>query len=247
MQMRTFGLIVLALACLGVAYYAIATYAGGIPSGMQAGAATPEVLYVHVFASLVALALGPLQFAASLRARHPRLHRNSGRLYLLGVFVGGGAGLLLAFFAQGAWVAKAGFAALAVCWLHTAIRALVAILAGDVVAHRRWMVRNFADLRRSHAAALSARGDGIRRPVRSRLSGDRLAVLGAQPARSRGAVQQDRCQAGWPGWRSGPRPHHGRARVRNAARNAANGNLAQIIAKTVARTSPPSRAASNLR
>ena len=92
----------------------------------------------------VALALGPLQFAASLRARHPRLHRNSGRLYLLGVFVGGGAGLLLAFFAQGAWVAKAGFAALAVCWLHTAIRALVAILAGDVVAHRRWMVRNFA-------------------------------------------------------------------------------------------------------
>ena len=144
MQMRTFGLIVLALACLGVAYYAIATYAGGIPSGMQAGAATPEVLYVHVFASLVALALGPLQFAASLRARHPRLHRNSGRLYLLGVFVGGGAGLLLAFFAQGAWVAKAGFAALAVCWLHTAIRALVAILAGDVVAHRRWMVRNFA-------------------------------------------------------------------------------------------------------
>ena len=93
MQMRTFGLIVLALACLGVAYYAIATYAGGIPSGMQAGAATPEVLYVHVFASLVALALGPLQFAASLRARHPRLHRNSGRLYLLGVFVGGGAGM----------------------------------------------------------------------------------------------------------------------------------------------------------
>ena len=41
-------------------------------------------------------------------------------------------------------MAIAGFAALAVCWLHTAIRALVAILAGDVVAHRRWMVRNFA-------------------------------------------------------------------------------------------------------
>ena len=44
----------------------------------------------------------------------------------------------------GGVAARAGFAALAVCWLYTGLRAFLAIRTGAVIEHRRWMVRNFA-------------------------------------------------------------------------------------------------------
>lgn len=72
-------------------------------------------IYSHVFGSVFALALGPVQFSARLRARNVAVHRWLGRLYLgVGVLVGGSAGLFMA------------------------------IRAREVAAHRRWMVRNFA-------------------------------------------------------------------------------------------------------
>jgi uncharacterized membrane protein len=102
-------------------------------------------IYAHVFASLVALALGPFQFAARLRTARPALHRWSGRVYLgVGVLVGGAAGLYLAGHAFGGPVARLGFACLALAWLYTGLRAYIAIRARDVVSHRRWMVRNFS-------------------------------------------------------------------------------------------------------
>jgi uncharacterized membrane protein len=135
----------------GVAGYALFAY-GLFPTGalvhpdMRATFESQRAtLYAHVFASVFALALGPTQFSARLRARRLELHRWLGRLYLaVGVLIGGIAGLLMAFHAYGGVAAKAGFALLALAWLYTGLRAYRAILARDVVSHRRWMVRNFS-------------------------------------------------------------------------------------------------------
>lgn len=136
---------------IGVAAYAVVVYAlwpvgAAVHPDMRAGfEAQRTAVYVHVFAAAFALALGPLQFSARLRAARPELHRWSGRLYLgVGVAIGGTAGLVMAPQAYGGPVARAGFAALALAWLYTGARAWLAIRTRDVAAHRRWMLRNYA-------------------------------------------------------------------------------------------------------
>lgn len=99
----------------------------------------------HIFAALLALALGPWQFVPALRARLPHLHRWMGRAYLgIGVGLGGISGFYMALHAFGGPAARAGFALLAIAWLFTGWRAYRAIRAGRVAAHRDWMIANFS-------------------------------------------------------------------------------------------------------
>ncbi len=141
----------MAFLSLGVAGYAAFVY-GVLPLGslvhpdMEVAYNSHAAgIYTHVFGAMFALLLGPWQFSTRLRASRPALHRWMGRLYLgLGVLIGGIAGLYMAVHAFGGILAQTGFGLLAVLWLYTGLRAYLAIRAGDVVSHRRWMVRNFA-------------------------------------------------------------------------------------------------------
>jgi uncharacterized membrane protein len=149
--MSRFARATLAFLCLAVSLYAIAAY-GLLPVGAlvhpdmkPAYEARAGAIALHVFSAVFALALGPFQFRESLRARRPRLHRVMGRLYLgVGVLVGGLSGLYLAAGAFGGPAARLGFALLALAWLYTGWKAYAAIRAGDLAAHRAWMLRNFA-------------------------------------------------------------------------------------------------------
>ena len=102
-------------------------------------------IYTHIFASIVALVLGPFQFSARLRQKHRDLHRWLGRIYLaIGVIVGSLSGLYMSQYAFGGPIAKLGFAMLAVFWLYTGAQAYFAVRRGAINEHRRWMVRNFS-------------------------------------------------------------------------------------------------------
>jgi uncharacterized membrane protein len=149
--MRPAAYALLVVLSLAVAGYALGVYGflplgAGVHPDMRANFEAHRYgIYVHVFASAVALVLGPLQFSSWLRAARPGLHRWSGRLYLgVGVLLGGLAGLFMAFHAAGGPGSRLGFACLAVAWLFTGFRAYRAIRGGDVPGHRRWMIRNFA-------------------------------------------------------------------------------------------------------
>lgn len=149
--MRRASFFALAFLSLGVAGYAVFAYAfwplgrALHPDMRVAFEAHPVGIYTHVFASVIALVLGPFQLSARLRSAHLGLHRWMGRLYLgVGVLVGGLAGLFMAFHAYGGLVSRLGFGSLAVAWLYTGLRAWLAIRSGDTASHRRWMVRNFA-------------------------------------------------------------------------------------------------------
>ena len=149
--MRSLANFLLYFLAIGVAGYAAVSY-GLFPLGslvhpeMKAVfEAHPIGIYTHIFASIVALVLGPFQFSGALRQRYTVVHRWSGRVYLLvGVLIGGVSGLYMAQFAYGGLVARTGFTLLALGWLATGLMAYLAIRRRDVTNHRRWMIRNYA-------------------------------------------------------------------------------------------------------
>jgi uncharacterized membrane protein len=106
--------------------------------------AVPVAVFVHLFASAFAIATGPLQLSARLRARSIGGHRWRGRVYVVGVLSGGAAALVLAARSQGGLPAHAGFGMLGVLWIGTSAIGYARIRAGDETSHRRWMMRSFA-------------------------------------------------------------------------------------------------------
>ena len=104
----------------------------------------PAAFYVHIGAASTALLVGPWQFWDGVRRKHMAIHRVMGAMYVTACLVGGLAALPIALGSNGGPVATAGFLTLAVLWLWTTARAVIAIVSGDVPAHRRWMIRSFA-------------------------------------------------------------------------------------------------------
>ncbi len=107
-------------------------------------AAAGWVVPGHFYPAGLALALAPLQCSSRLRRRFPRLHRTAGWLYVSSVGIAGISGLLMAPAAQGGMPTALAFGLLALFWLGTTFIALRRALQGDVVGHRRWMLRSVA-------------------------------------------------------------------------------------------------------
>lgn len=101
-------------------------------------------LWLHIVAGPLALILVPLQFATRLRARWPRLHRWTGRVYVAACVAGGLGALAMLPGYQGSWFSGLGFAGLGLAWIGVTLTALVAIRQGDVARHRVWMIRSAA-------------------------------------------------------------------------------------------------------
>ena len=183
----------LTLSALAIAVYAPLPYLTAGIDGLAAGgheiaanyAARPAwvhvALYVHIAGAATALLLAPVQLAPWVRARVPRLHRVSGRIVIAGMLVGGVGGLALAPVNYAGPVGTLGFGTLAVLSLAFPVLGLLAIRRGDVVVHRRWMLRSFArDLRGRDAAALAARAGHAARRLRPRLLPRAVPRLGAR-------------------------------------------------------------------
>lgn len=101
-------------------------------------------LYVHIVAATVALVVAPFQLSSRLRRRRRRMHRATGRVYLVSVGVGALAGLGLLPFNSAGFTGVFGFGGLALVWAYTAWRAYLAIRAGDVPSHHAWVLRSVA-------------------------------------------------------------------------------------------------------
>jgi uncharacterized membrane protein len=102
-------------------------------------------LMSHIVGAMLATILGPFQFLPGIRkGRFLKVHRWLGRIYLLGVLVGGLGGLYMAFLAYGGLPAKLGFATLAIIWLFSAFKAYQDIRNKEIQQHKAWMIRNYA-------------------------------------------------------------------------------------------------------
>ena len=101
-------------------------------------------ILLHITGGVLALGLGPFQFLPRLRLNRPQIHRWLGRFYLVGILIGGFAGLFMAMFAFGGTVSTIGFGSLAIVWLATGFMAYKAVRERRFEDHRAWMIRNFA-------------------------------------------------------------------------------------------------------
>lgn len=106
--------------------------------------AIPIVGYAHMLGGAIASLIGPFQFVAAVRRRYPRVHVWVGRVYLTLVASSALAGLYLAPGSYASNTFGIAFVLLALAWLFTGAKAWLTIRTGDVVAHRVWMIRNYA-------------------------------------------------------------------------------------------------------
>jgi len=142
----TTGLVLMTVSSMAIGLYAVAFQArlAGDPGFHLRFDSMPVASSMHVVGGAIVLLTGALQFWQSLRTKYPPLHRWLGRIYLSFVLIGGIGGLLLAPVSDGGVVAHWGFGILAVLWLFSGARAYLTIRAGNIAAHREWMMRNFA-------------------------------------------------------------------------------------------------------
>lgn len=130
------------LSCIAIAVYGTRFFLGTPGNPHFARYILP--LRLHIAGGMGALLAGPWQFSEKLRARAINFHRWLGRFYLLEVLLGSIAGFAMATVSDQGLPTHLGFAILAVLWFFTGLLAYLKIRRGEVAAHRRWMIRNFA-------------------------------------------------------------------------------------------------------
>ena len=143
-----------------------------LPDEVAANHEQPFV-WIHVAFAAVALVLMPVQLSSSIRNRHRRVHRMTGRVYAACAVVGGVFGALAALTTDNGLVAGAGFFTLAVAWVTTTVAAVVAARSGRTTDHRRWAARSAAlvfagvtlRLELPLAMAISGAGFGVVYPI----------------------------------------------------------------------------------
>ncbi|MCB8945921.1 MAG: DUF2306 domain-containing protein [Ardenticatenaceae bacterium] len=140
----------MAFFAVGITIFVIGQYAPGNPDRYFPDQRTIYIahrtaLMTHILGGSLALLIGPFQFLPAMRRKRSLgWHRWLGRLYLVGILVGGLAGLYMATFSHGGLITHIGFGMLALLWLITGTMAYLRIRVRDIKAHERWMKRSFA-------------------------------------------------------------------------------------------------------
>ncbi|MFM9983608.1 MAG: DUF2306 domain-containing protein [Flavobacteriales bacterium] len=101
--------------------------------------------YVHVYTSMFALIAGFTQFSRRIRIKYTAIHRAIGKTYFyVVVFLSGPSGFIMAYHANGGWTSQLAFLLLAALWIISTIMAVTTIQKGNVIDHRKWMMRSYA-------------------------------------------------------------------------------------------------------
>ena len=106
----------------------------------------PILTLVHIVPGLLFMLLGPWQFSATIRARHLRLHRWNGRIFVCCGIVIGVSALVMSFAmpAIGGVNQAAATTLFGAFFLVALGKAVWHIRRKEVAQHREWMIRAFA-------------------------------------------------------------------------------------------------------
>ncbi len=100
-------------------------------------------LYTHLAGGAVTILLGPVQLMMQQVITSRRVHRWTGRVYLLGMLVVCTGAIGLISTSPAPPEIRAAFAGTTSVWIVTVAVALHAIRRQRVRVHRRWMIRNY--------------------------------------------------------------------------------------------------------
>ena len=106
----------------------------------------PILTLVHIVPGLLFMVLGPLQFVPTIRARHLRWHRFSGRIFVIcGVVIGLSAlAMSFAMPSIGGFNQAAATTLFATFFLIALCKAFWHIRRREIALHREWMIRAFS-------------------------------------------------------------------------------------------------------
>jgi uncharacterized membrane protein len=99
-------------------------------------------LLIHGFFGALALLLGAFQLSNRLRARYLGVHRALGYVYIVSVFIAAPLAIAVAMRIDSPSLVVAS-AAQSVGWIVTTAIALYCVRNGNIVQHRRWMIRSY--------------------------------------------------------------------------------------------------------
>jgi len=99
-------------------------------------------LAAHAFFGMLALFLGVFQFSNRLRAKYLKLHRSLGYIYVLSVFISAPFAIPVAM-RTGTPSLTAASCVQSLGWMVTTAIALYCVKRGNIVQHRRWMIRSY--------------------------------------------------------------------------------------------------------
>lgn len=100
--------------------------------------------YTHIILGGVALLIGWIQFSEKIRFDKPRIHKSTGKIYVVCVLLSSFSGFYIALFAdQGPW-SSLGFACLAVIWFYTTLMAYLTVKNKQFLKHQNMMIYSYA-------------------------------------------------------------------------------------------------------
>jgi uncharacterized membrane protein len=100
--------------------------------------------YTHISFGGLALLIGWLQFLPKLRKRYWKLHRQTGRVYVIATSLSAVAAIYIAVYARGGIIATLGFIGLGLTWLYTTLRAYINIKNKQITQHQKMMTYSYA-------------------------------------------------------------------------------------------------------
>jgi uncharacterized membrane protein len=100
-------------------------------------------LVVHALFGIVAMTVAAFQFSNRMRARHLQAHRVLGYLYVTSVLISAPFAVIVAIKIPKSFSLIAANCMQSFGWLVTTAIAFYCIRAGNVIQHRRWMIRSY--------------------------------------------------------------------------------------------------------
>ncbi len=106
----------------------------------------PYLTLIHIVPGILFMILGPLQFSSTIRARHLRWHRLSGRVFVCCALIIGITALIMSFAmpAIGGVNQAAATTLFGSFFLFALCKAFWHIRRREIALHRQWMIRAFS-------------------------------------------------------------------------------------------------------
>jgi uncharacterized membrane protein len=106
----------------------------------------PALTLIHIIPGTLFMLLGPLQLSSTIRARHPRWHRVSGRIVVVCGLIIGVSALVMSFAmpAIGGRTQAAATVLFGIFFLFALGKGFWHIRKHEIALHREWMIRAFA-------------------------------------------------------------------------------------------------------
>jgi uncharacterized membrane protein len=99
-------------------------------------------LAIHAFFGILAMVVAAFQFSNRLRARYITIHRALGYTYVVSVFIAAPLASVVAF-KLALLPLKVANTMQSFAWIVTTSIALYCVRSGNIVQHRRWMIRSY--------------------------------------------------------------------------------------------------------